>query len=123
MKERTATVLDKLAALVEQAELDGVGAVSVLRVAAMTLREGPGRVPLRDAFRRIVVRYTHAPSMVQNHLMTPCCSRPMVPIDGHNAGRPCVMFNPGNELVQCHRCGAVWSPLQSTINPTPTTQE
>lgn len=45
-----------------------------------------------------------------SQLITPCCQKPMVPLDGHNAGRPCVMFNPDTELVQCHRCGATWAP-------------
>ena len=111
----TAHLLEALGSLISTGKLDGRGAVDVLRATAMQLRSDQP-VALHDVFRGILAR-GRAVGDFPNHLTTPCCGQPMVPIGGGNVGRPCVMFNPYNEVVQCHRCGATWGPVLEPFNP------
>jgi len=89
-----------------------------LRVAAKRLVDAlvtVGRVNDAEQLGRLVLGREparHPRRLHESQLTTPCCRQPMVPSDGHNAGRPCVMFNEANQVVQCHRCGAVWFPVE-----------
>lgn len=51
-------------------------------------------------------RRTSTNDETRRDTLTPCCSRPVTP-----PGRPpCIMWNPDNGVVQCHRCGAIYVP-------------
>ncbi len=46
--------------------------------------------------------------MTWDQSVTPCCERPMVA-----KGHACVVYNEFNKVVQCHRCGHVYTPASS----------
>jgi hypothetical protein len=107
----TAELLVKLANLLEAGKVDGVGARDLLRDTADRISKGKADT-VRAGFRLVLARsHERSPKGFRNHLTVPCCGTAMVPIQGHNAGRPVVMFNPFNEIVQCHHCGAIWGPV------------
>ena len=56
---------------------------------------------------QVSTKLAHEP---QNHVTTPCCGKPMMSMT-QLAGA--VAYNPYNEVVQCHHCGATWTPVES----------